>query len=218
MFAGNSQPLATAVSIMTTSRSPDQSYVPLWQRGRRWLVNALIVLLVAFMLIQGLPLKLSATSNRVHWLADWVGIGHEEWNMFAPMPDHQNHRVTAEVMSSFEHVAGRWSMPNWREFSTAERFRLHRWNEYYDHVWMNNNQVCWPALALHALRNAKYETSLTEDPPKQVKLMVETVTFPLPTGTRWPPPVPPEKFDDKWVLWIEQLHLNDAPGEGGNDP
>jgi len=203
---------------MTTSHSSITQHVSPWHRARRWLANGLIVLLLGGALIQGLPLKLAATSNRVHWIADWAGIGHEEWNMFAPEPDHQNHRVTAEVMSSFEHVAGHWSMPRWRELSLAEHFRQHRWNEYYDHVWLNNNQVCWPALAQHALRNAKYETSPAEEPPKQVKLLVESVTFPVPTGDRWPPPIAPEKFDDKWVLWIEQLHLNNASGESGDQP
>jgi hypothetical protein len=200
---------------MTTTLQLSHERPGIWPRCKRWLVNGLIVLLLGFAIVQGMPLKMQAATNRVRWLADLVGIGHEEWNMYAPSPDRQNHRVSAEVLSSFEHVAGRWSMPNWRGLSTAERFRLHRWSEYYDHVWLNYNSLCWPALAQRVVR----ETNVPPDEElRQVKLMVESKSFPPPTGNRWPPPVPPDGYDDKWVLWIEQLHLGQADAEEANQP
>jgi hypothetical protein len=187
-------------------------------RATRWLINGLIGLLILFATVQGVPLKMNAAINRVRWVADLAGIGHQEWNMFAPVPDHQNHRLSAEIMSSFEHVAGQWTMPNWREYPPTRRFWMHRWSEYYDHVWANHNTVCWPALAQHALRSAKYSQAADDEPPRQVKLMVETVTFPRPSGDRWPPPVPPHTYDDKWILWIEQLHLGGSESETDNLP
>ncbi len=168
-------------------------------------VNGLIGLVLALMLLQGLPLNMQAATNSARYLGDWLGIGHETWNMYAPDPDRQNHRLTAEIMSSDEHVIASWSTPKWPMLSAAERFRLHRWSEYYDHVWMNNNADCWPALARHVVNTTPRQSSPDVEPPRQVRLIAETKLLKAPEGNTWPAPIPPEGYDDRWVLKIEPL-------------
>ena len=210
LTGGHLIPLATNVTIMPTQ--PAAAMHRDWLvRLRRRCVNVLVGILFLMMLLQGMPLNMNAATNGVKWLGDWVGAGHYGWSMFAPDPDRQNHRISAEVMDSDDHVLAEWKMPDWRELSSAERFRLHRWNEYYDNVWMNQNNRCWPALAQHVVRSTKLPPAL-EAPPQQVRLIAETKTIPHPRSKpgeppakRWPKPGPPEGYDDRWVLSIEQL-------------
>ncbi|WP_254507807.1 hypothetical protein [Anatilimnocola floriformis] len=186
-----------------------------WLRLRRRGVCGLVVFLVALMVLQGAPLNINAASYAARWLADWMGAGHYGWSMFAPTPDAQNHRISAEIMDSDDHVLAKWSMPHWPEHSSATRFRKHRWAEYYDNVWMNSNNRCWPALAQHIVNTAKLPPG-GEAPPKFVKLIAETKTLPAPTGNRWPKPGAPEGYDDRWVLSNEPLLDLPPPPSAGN--
>lgn len=178
--------------------------VPRWRQWRRRGVSCVVAFLFLLMVLQGMPLNMNAATYAAHWLADWMGAGHYSWSMFAPNPDAQNHRISAEIMDSDDHVLAHWSMPRWPEHSSAYRFRKHRWAEYYDNVWRNNNQRCWPALAQHIVRTSKLPPG-NEAPPQSVKLIAETKTLAEPKGNRWPKPGPPEGYDDRWVLSNEPL-------------
>gem|GEM_PF-6554765 len=175
-----------------------------WLQLRRRCINGMAAILFALMVLQGMPLNINAASYAARWLCDWVGAGHYGWSMFAPDPDRQNHRISAEIMDSDDHVLATWSMPRWPEHSSLVRFRQHRWNEYYDNVWMNHHSRCWPALAQHIVRTTKRSPG-NEAAPKQVRLIAETKTLSIPSGSRWPKPGPPEGYDDRWVLSIEPL-------------
>lgn len=201
MFA-DADPLrfVTTVTLMPTHSALQNR----WLLIRRVGVNVFVAFLLGLMCLQGLPLNMNAATNSAKWLGDWLGVGHLGWSMFAPFPDRQNHRVTAEIMDSDDHVLQTWAMPRWPDHSAAERFRKHRWAEYYDNVWMNNNSNCWPALAQHIVRTSKLPRGL-EAPPRQVRLIAETKTLPEPKGNHWPKPGPPEGYDDRWVLSIEPL-------------
>lgn len=192
--------------VMTVTIMPTRSALPQnrWLLIRRVGVNCCVAFLIGLMLLQGLPLNMNAATSGAKWIGDWLGVGHLGWSMFAPFPDRQNHRVTAEIMDTDDHVLQTWSMPRWPDHSSAERFRKHRWAEYYDNVWMNHNSNCWPALAQHIVRTSKLPPGL-EAPPRQVRLIAETKTLPEPKGNRWPKPGPPEGYDDRWVLSIEPL-------------
>lgn len=172
---------------------------------RTVLLNGFISVLLVLMLLQGLPLNMPAATVHCRYVADWIGIGHQPWNMYAPFPDSQNHRLTAQLMSSDEHVVATWTSPEWRKQSTYERFWGHRWAEYYDHVWMNHNADLWPALAQHIVKETPLESSEDPEPLKQVKLIAETKSLSPPAGAHWPRPIPPEGYDDNWVLSIEPL-------------
>jgi hypothetical protein len=193
------------------TESPAAPHPSWFARVRRGCLNIAIVALLTLMVVQGMPLNMNATNYSARWCADWMGCGHLGWGMFAPEPDRTNHRISAEIMDSDDHVLATWTMPNWQKHSSFDRFRLHRWNEYYDNVWTNNNSRCWPKLAEHIVRTTKLPPGL-EAPPKQVRLIAETKFLTDPRGkpgdpppARWPKPAPPEGYDDRWVLSIEQL-------------
>ncbi|WP_425614730.1 hypothetical protein NA78x_004605 [Anatilimnocola sp. NA78] len=173
-------------------------------KARTMAGNLVIVFLLVLMLQQGMPLAMPAATLHARYAADWLGIGHQPWNMYAPTPDQQNHRLSAQIMSSNEHVIATWHSPAWRDKSTWQRFWGHRWTEYYDNIWMNHHADLWPALAQHVVRDAKLKYS-PDDLPRQVKLIAETKSLSSPSGSRWPAPIPPEDYDDNWVLAIEPL-------------
>lgn len=174
-------------------------------RVRAWGVNTLIVLLVVAMLAQSLPLNMPATTLRVRYLADWIGIGHPPWDLYAPVPDHQNHRISAELIAGDDHVIARWHSPEWRKQSAAKRFCQHRWTEYYDNIWGINNAPLWPSLARYIVASTPQRPFDPDERPTQVKLIAETRVLSDPQGNRWPAPVPPEGYGDNWVLSIEPL-------------
>ena len=175
-----------------------------WRKVRLWVVNGFIVLLLAIMILQGMPLNMNAAIGGARYTAAWLGISHENWSMYAPEPDRQNHRLTAEIMSDDNHVLATWSTPHWPDWSPLTRFRKHRWTEYYDNVWMNDNSACWPFLARHIYRTSKLPYT-GEDKPRQVRIIRESNLLPEPTGSRWPKAAPPEAYNDSWILSIEPL-------------
>ncbi|QDU29154.1 hypothetical protein ETAA8_42610 [Anatilimnocola aggregata] len=172
-------------------------------------INGLIAVFILLMVLQGMPLNMPAATVHARLTADWLGIGSGAWDMYAPVPDRQNHRLSAELMSSESHVVARWSSPEWRKQSAYQRFWGHRWAEYYDNVWGNNNAALWPALAQHVADQHAVNSALgkvqDDEPLRQVKLIAETKGLAPPAGERWPKPVPPEGYDDNWVLSIEPL-------------
>jgi hypothetical protein len=167
-------------------------------------INGGIVLLLGLMVLQGMPLNMNAANGGARYIADWLGIGHETWNLYAPEPDRQNHRLTAEIMSDENYVLAHWSSPHWPDLSPAQRFRMHRWTEYYDNVWMNDHSACWSPLSRHIYRTAKIPPA-EDNQPRQVRLIREWNFLPEPKGDRWPKPVPPETYTDSHVLHIEPL-------------
>lgn len=176
-----------------------------WRKVRTWVVNGTIVLLLALMILQGMPLNMNAAIGGARYTADWLGIGHDSWGMFAPEVDRQNHRLIGEIMADDGHVIVRWSTPHWPDGSTLQRFRKHRWTEYYDNVWMENNQAGWPFLARHIYRTAEIPYEGEDNQPRQVRLIKEYNWFPEPKGDRWPKAEPPEAYDQSWVLKTEPL-------------
>ena len=190
---------------MPTVKSAAADLLAEWRKVRLWLVNGAIVLLLFLMILQGMPLNMNEAVGGARYIADWLGIGHETWSMFAPEPDRQNHRLTAEIMSDDSHVLATWSTPHWPDWSPLERFRKHRWTEYYDNVWMENNRACWPVLARHIYRTTKIPYEGDDNQPRQVRLIRESNLLPEPTGTRWPKAVPPKEYNDSWILSIEPL-------------
>lgn len=176
-----------------------------WRKVRLWCLNGTIVLLLALMILQGMPLNMNAANGGARYIADWLGIGHETWNMYAPEPDRQNHRLTAEIMSDDSHVLATWSTPRWTDLSPVERFRQHRWTEYFDHVWMNDHNACWRVLAQHIYRTTKVPYEGEGNQPRQVRLIRESHLLAEPTGNRWPKPMPPTDYNDSWILSIEPL-------------
>lgn len=157
------------------------------------------------MLLQGLPLNMPAATNGTRWAADWLGIGHPPWNMYAPVPDRQNNRLAAEIMNDEDQVIAHWSAPEWEKLSAGRRFSLHRWSEYYDHVWTIDNAHCWPALAQHINNRALKPDQAANGSARQVRLIMQQQLLAPPAGNRWPPPVPPEGYDERWVLSNEPL-------------
>ena len=214
LLSGRPRPLVTEVTIMSIeahAARPSSSGLSRLGSLRRWIQNIAIIALLCLMVLQGMPLNMNAANYSARWLADWMGCGHGGWGMFAPEPDRTNHRVSAEIMDSDDHVLATWTMPSWKKQTSLQRFRNHRWNEYYDNVWLNHHAGCWPKLAEHIVRTTKLPP-VSEAPPQQVRLIAETKFLTDPRGkpgdpppARWPKPVPPEGYDDRWVLSIEQL-------------
>jgi hypothetical protein len=195
---------------MTTAPAGESrpSTADCWALGRKVrlaFINGMIALLLVLMVLQGMPLNMNAVVVKARYVADWLGIGHGGWNMFAPEPDRQNHRLTAEVMADDSYVLVTWSSPYWPELSPLTRFRMHRWSEYFDHVWMNDNSACWPVLARYVANTAKIPYEGDDNRPRQVRLIRESHILPEPTGSRWPKPQPPAEYNDSWILSIEPL-------------
>lgn len=188
-----------------TSTSTTAAWHVEWRRVQLWLVNGLIGLLLGLMILQGLPLNMNASIGGARYIADWLGIGHDSWGMFAPEPDRQNHRLIAEITSDDNHVLATWSTPYWPDWSPTRRFRKHRWTEFYDNVWTNDNSACWPVLARHIYRTTKFPPG-GENQPRQVRIIRESNLLPEPQGTRWPKAVPPAAYSDNYVLHIEPLN------------
>jgi hypothetical protein len=175
------------------------------RRLANWLTNGLILMALGLMLLQGLPLNMPGATLRARYLADWLGIGHQPWDMYAPVPDSQNHRIVAELLDGNDHVVARWHSPEWRKQAAMQRFWGHRWTEYYDNVWWNSNDYLWNRLAQHVAAETRIQPYDPDQRPTQVKLIAEVQSLAAPVGNRWPRPVPPDDYNDNWVLSIEPL-------------
>jgi hypothetical protein len=89
-----------------------------------------ILLVVLVEAVPGVP-------SRIRSLVDpWarrVGFDQDQWRMFAPDPDRQNHRIYAVV----EYADGsrrEWRPPDWREQTRWERFLTHRQSKFAENI------------------------------------------------------------------------------------
>ena len=73
---------------------------------------------------------------------DVTGLWQGSWALFAPMPDHVNVRVTAELNWG-DGSQTVWQQPNWQSMSPWAKMRYFRQMSYYDGLWRSSNAAAW---------------------------------------------------------------------------
>lgn len=152
---------------------------------KRYAVNAFIACIIILFTIDGMPGLLRSHAllqEKIDPVLKVTGLWQGPWNLFAPEPDKENIRVSAEVLYPDGSVF-RWRSPDWKDQSRWHRFRNFRKQEYYDNARRDVNQSAWPALARHVLQLANQQHG-SEFPPAQISL----------TRHWWTIPDPKEKF------------------------
>jgi hypothetical protein len=102
--------------------------------------------------------------------------------LFAPDPDHQNHRLKI-VFAYSDLSTSEWASPEWADQGVGERFRGSRWTEYFDNIISRQNSAAWPAML-------NYYVSLQQarDPARpiiQATLFKRTAPIVLPPVSDW---------------------------------
>ncbi|MGB0581521.1 MAG: hypothetical protein ACPGVU_17630 [Limisphaerales bacterium] len=152
---------------------------------KRYAVNIFIVCIIALFTIDGMPDFITShvmLRDNLNPILKKIGLWQGPWDLFAPEPDKENIRITAEVIYADGGVF-KWSSPDWRKKSRWYLVRHYRRQEYYDNARRDVNQPAWPALARHVLQLAA-EQPVSDDSPAQISL----------TRHWWIAPDPNEKF------------------------
>jgi hypothetical protein len=111
----------------------------------RFLVYACLAGLGGIMLLDAAPQYTLLHSNlkrMIDPVLDKTGLWQGSWELFAPIPDHVNVRVGANL----KWADGRqttWLQPNWHEMSAWEKMRNFRRMSYFDELWQSANSPAW---------------------------------------------------------------------------
>ena len=148
---------------------------------RRYAVNTFIACIIIVFTIDGL-LALNTfhavVQKQLDPLLKATGLWQGPWDLFAPTPDKENIRLSAEVLYPDGSVF-RWQSEDWKEQARWYRFRRFRIQEYYDNARRDSNRAAWPGLARYVLQLAA-EQPPSELSPIQVKLTRHWWTVPNP--------------------------------------
>ena len=155
----------------------------LWPRLKRWMVNGVIVVLLAMVLCDAMPCAPDTWQALVVPVVNRLGIGQGRWTMFSP-PDGENHRLRAELTLRDGRILD-WHVPDLTQQSVWQRFVGHRRSEYVDNAIVFGKQYpeTWEVLALR-LRE-QYQRDGHD--VVLVRVIVEQATIPPPSGSFWPP-------------------------------
>jgi hypothetical protein len=122
----------------------------------------------------------------------WQGT----WNLFAPIPDHQNHRLHADIVYDDTTVV-EWNSPEWQSQTPWQRFTGHRESEFIENIWLDTNSVAWRDFARYLQQHAGLPDSI----PDRVILSVNTGDVPDPGQTPWPSVTSRRPLDQKRVFF-----------------
>jgi hypothetical protein len=165
-------------------------------------VHGLIAALLALMIVQTFP-------GAPEWLVGWpraaaqlTGWHQGTWNLFAPEPDNENHRLRA-VIEYHDGEIRHWQSPDWRAQSIGERFVGHRRSEYYDKLRQPFYEPAMPGF-VRWLALMERPDAVAAARPKRVEVHADYYEIPDPRWHGWQTPAAP-LFDQSTLLYAEEF-------------
>ena len=166
---------------------------PAWHRLRDIAIGAILLVVV----IEAMPGVPSQIRSYVDPWARAVGFDQDQWLMFAPTPDRQNHRIFVTI----EYADGsrrEWRPPEWRDQSRWERFVTHRQSKFAENIANPGHLVAIPSTA----RWIEREIARGDDPPQarpvRARFWTEEAKVPDPMYFPWPSVRERHDFETKW--------------------
>ena len=155
---------------------------------RHKITNCFIAIMLAVMLLDGMPSAGALHDRAKQWLDPWVdatGLWQGHWALFAPDVLKRNARVSAGL----EDVNGMvlfWKSPRFQDLSIAGRFRAFREGEFFDNIRSNEFSGAWASVADYLART-EFPTGLSGHKLARVRLRRHWWDIPSPR-TQAPPP------------------------------
>lgn len=169
-------------------------------RVGRWGANVAIAALLVLMLLQTCPGVPDWLFWRPRAYAELLGLQQNNWSMFTPAPDSENHRLRASIWYyDGHHVV--WRSPDYDQQSWWERFVGHRRSEYIDEIHSPFYAPALPGLA-RWLGETNRKTAGVEGRLETIAIHVESTTIPDPRIKGWKRHRP-EKFEHSSLLFSE---------------
>lgn len=113
------------------------------------LKNLLIALFIVVLVIDTVPSTFGLHSRLKEWIEpvlDKTGLWQGTWGLFAPNPAISNNAVSADI-KYHDGAIITWTSADPATGSYWEKFRMFRWNEYYDTIRLDDYEDGWPGLA-----------------------------------------------------------------------
>ena len=174
-----------------------------FSRLRLWTTNAFIAAVLLCIGFDMLPQSPLAVRVALHPLLIRLALNQGTWTLFAPDPDRVNTRVSAEITYR-DGVQKTWHGPNRRMESAWTKWLGHRHREWLDHIISQSSAQAWEPWCHWLARHQRPDMS---DPDRgaQIRIIYQESPIPLAGLRPWTSFRDPGKFDDGWVLTIEQL-------------
>jgi hypothetical protein len=169
-----------------------------WSSARRSAVNTFIAIVLALLLLDGLPFVPPRVREGIDPVVDIAGIWQAGWNMFAPTVDIANTRYSADIEYSDGTVA-HWNSPKWRSLSPWQTFINSRYREYLDGVTLEMNIDAWPGLADHIARTHPGPRPKAE--LRRVRIWGETSQIDDPLVWGWHPRSAEYAFGKRYLFY-----------------
>lgn len=174
--------------------------VSFWARLKRWTANGVIVVILALLIGDQMPLVPDRVRGWIVPVVNRLGIGQGPWSMFAP-PDRVNHRLRAEITLRDGRLLTQ-PIADVQSLSPWQRFVGHRHSEYADNAIVTGRQYAdvWDHLADHLAREHASEGGGVA----QVRIIVELSPVPPPGSGPWLPRDHSFPYDDQRVVYREK--------------
>ena len=168
-----------------------------WPQLKRWTARGIIVVVLALVICDALPLIPDDVRIWLSPVARRLGIDQGRWSMFSP-PDGANHRVWAELTLRDGQVIEH-TFPDLTRQSVWERFVGHRRSEYVDNAITLGQQhpAVWEGLGDDLVR----QHAGNGGGVSRIRIMVELSSIPPPAGSIWPRRAAEHPFDDQRVVY-----------------
>lgn len=135
-----------------------------------WLVDAL----PCYTLLHG---KLK---NRLDPLLDKTGLWQGDWQLFAPVPDHINTRLSVHIDYEDEPSVS-WYQPDWSSMSGPQKSLWFRRMAFLDAIRLDRNSSAWKSFCCAIVRQVGSENA----DPRKVTLIVREQVIPAPDKFWW---------------------------------
>ena len=159
---------------------------------RRKTANLFIVIMLAIMLLDGMPSAGVMHDRAKQWIDPWLdasGLWQGHWALFAPDVLKRNARVSAELEDT-NGISLHWQSPRFQELSIFERFRAFREGEFFDNIRNNDFTGARDSVASYLART-EFPADVAGHKLMRVRLRRHWWDIPAP-GQQMPPP------DEQW--------------------
>ena len=141
----------------------------------------------------------SNLKNTIDPVLDVTGLWQGSWELFAPVPDHVNVRVGANLKWE-DGSQTTWLQPNWHEMSAWEKTRNFRKMSFFDELWRSYNSPAWDSFCEYLAAQESVGKSVEL---RSIVLFQERDLIPIPTE-QWRPAYGAPQYDihSKLITWF----------------